>query len=168
MRRIKTCLRLTGEDYPSLSCYWLGQGHECAGRTVAHQVQTSGSLSRLVRMFIQRFNNTFSCMKSFFSILPGSPLLIWKCIYFYFIDDSNTDVPQFLPLFPLLLSPCSTPGLQHTLVYAHGPCIYAHVFLGYFLPVPPPPHSEIRQSVPCLHVSGPISFLSLWCSLDFT
>ena len=81
-----------------------------------------------------------------------------------------THVPIFLPFAHPHLAPARFPSGHHRTVFCIcGSCL---CFLAghsiSFHPVPHPLPSDSCQSVPCVHASVSILFVSLFCSLDST
>lgn len=76
------------------------------------------------------------------------------------------------PTFPYLLSgPASPPGFHQTIMCVYWLCIYVYNFLVNLFPsfsLSPTATFEVCQSFPYLHTSGPILFVNLLSSLDFT
>ena len=88
----------------------------------------------------------------------------WNLFSYIFIVDTIAHVTT-LPTFSQLLLPLPS-GHHHTVVCVHGLyiCSLANSFT--FRLVLPQPNS--CHSVPCIHASVSILFLSLFCSLDST
>ena len=119
---------------------------------------TDLSKPTLTRPFMQTGSSAWNSCGS-----TSSSFVLFCFLFFWWGVDTITYVCHLLPLF--LPFPKPSPR-HHIIVCVHG-LIYAYMFFGSSLPVPPCPFpSLIYQSVPCIHASGLVLFISLFCSLD--